>query len=43
MDKKTIGEEQRWVELHDCNDLFMKKICHLFDQDESYSKADAQP
>lgn len=43
MDKKKIGEEQRWVELHDCNDIFMKKICHLFDDEPAYSKADAQP
>jgi hypothetical protein len=21
--------------LHDCNDLFMKKICHLFEEDEA--------
>jgi len=41
MDKKKIGEEQRWVELHDCNDLFMKKICHLFDDEEPTPKAAA--
>lgn len=48
-DKQKIGEEQRWVELHDCNDLFMKKICNLFDEDEAKpyktkaSAAEAQP
>ena len=42
MNKKTIGDESRYVELHDCNDLFMKKVCQLFDDekptDGSYKK-----
>jgi len=39
LNKKNIGEEQRYVELHDCNDLFMKKVCQLFDdQDQDTPK-----
>lgn len=34
MNKKTIGDESRYVELHDCNDLFMKKVCQLFDDEK---------
>lgn len=32
--KKNIGSETRYVELHDCNDTFMKKVCQLFDDEE---------
>jgi RNA recognition motif-containing protein len=38
LNKKNIGEEQRYVELHDCNDLFMKKVCQLFDDQEPQNK-----
>ena len=30
LNKKNIGEEQRWVELYDCHDQFMQKICNLY-------------
>jgi RNA recognition motif-containing protein len=30
LNKKCIGEEQRWVELYDCHDQFMQKICNLY-------------
>lgn len=29
MNKQTIGSENRWVELYDSNDAFMRKICGL--------------
>ena len=35
LNKKNIGEEQRYVELHDCNDMFMKKVCQLFDEQDT--------
>jgi RNA recognition motif-containing protein len=35
LNKKNIGEEQRYVELHDCNDMFMKKVCQLFDDQDT--------
>ena len=41
MHQKKIGTEQRWVELHDCNDLFMKKVCQLFDDQDEPSVAAA--
>jgi len=34
MNKKVIGDDTRYVELHDCNDLFMKKVCQLFDDEK---------
>ena len=37
--KKNIGQEQRYVELHDCNDTFMKKVCQLFDDEEPKATA----
>lgn len=43
LNKKNIGEEQRYVELHDCNDLFMKKVCHLFDEDQDGQPKQATP
>jgi len=36
--KKNIGQESRYVELHDCNDTFMKKVCNLFDEEEKEPK-----
>jgi RNA recognition motif-containing protein len=42
--KKNIGQESRYVELHDSNDLFMKKVCQLYDDEEpTYTKETAQP
>lgn len=42
--KKNIGQESRYVELHDCNDTFMKKVCQLFDDEEPATyKETAQP
>ena len=32
--KQKIGGEGRYVELHDQNDQFMKKICNLFTDDD---------
>lgn len=31
MQKQEIGAEKRYVELYDCNDDFMKKVCNLYD------------
>jgi len=30
MNKQIIGQESRYVELFDCNDEFMQKICNLY-------------
>lgn len=42
MNKKVIGDESRYVELHDCNDLFMKKVCQLFDDEKPTMGGDTQ-
>lgn len=42
MNKKNIGDESRYVELHDCNDLFMKKVCQLFDDEKPTMGGDTQ-
>ena len=31
LNKQTIGEMQRYVDLFDCNDGFMKRVCNLYD------------
>lgn len=43
LNKKNIGEEQRYVELHDCNDMFMKKVCQLFDDQDTPQNTNSTP
>jgi len=31
LNKQTIGAAQRYVDLFDCNDGFMKRVCGLYD------------
>ena len=31
LNKKTIGADQRYVELYDSNDHFMQKVCNLYE------------